>query len=246
MSIITPVGGIIGPRPTGASFRTGVWKQPEVYERRVDGVWATPAYPDLAPYATNASGEILAAVFDPNYTATNAPSTYTTSYIKPRVKFTNEDVSLDPSRAAYVSAQAVSADWRFTLRYWDEPDGSNVFGLTPQVSNVQRIALDNGNYIGSSWGYNSEYGFGFYTNFALINTIAWADYVYRNYSPERDITSSINKESGKIAYYTSYSTSTARWPFGQATNYVGNYAGYNLYRSYSTTDKHVALWLLPP
>lgn len=241
MGIITPVGGIIGPRPTGAAFRTGVWKQPEVYERRVDGVWITPTYPDLAPYATNASGEILVAVVDPNYTVTS--STYTTSYIKPRSRFSNQDVSIDPTRANYVMTQAASADWRFTLRYWDEPDGSNVFGLSTQSSNIQRVS--SGNWSDSAWGTGGR-GFGFYSNLQSVPYMAWADYVFRNYSPERDITSSLNKESGKIAYYTSYSTSTARWPFGQATTYVGNYAGYNLYRNYSTTDKHVALWISPP
>jgi hypothetical protein len=245
MTVITPVGGIIGPRPTGASFRTGVWKQQEVFVLRQDGVWQTPLYPDLAPYATNANGEILAAVFDP--TITQYPIVLprlTTDYVKPRTKPVDQDISIDAARSAIVVNQAVNnnINWRFTFRYYDEPDGANIFGLTPQSNNLKRVS--SGNSSDASW--ENGYGFGFLSNFTHMPTIAWGDYVYRNYIPEENISSFISKQNSRIRYQTSYSTDATRWPFGQGSTYVGNYAGYNLYRNDSDIGRSVALWLLPP
>ena len=263
MGIIRPVGGILGPRPTGASFRTGVWKQQEVFELRQDGVWQTPAYPDLAPYATNASGDILAAVFDPNYiVGGTSDSTYTTSYIKPKKAYPGQDVSLDGTRAAFVVNQAVNSNinWRFTLRYHDQPDGTvgtglNVFGLTPQANNIKMVST--GNWSDSGWGSGGR-GFGFYSNLAAAPTSAWGDYVYRNYSPEIRITSALGKygtsyptpigQSGQIYYRTSTSTSSSRWPFGQASVGMATISGYTWRQSLTefNSTRFVALWLIPP
>lgn len=241
MAVITPVGGIIGPRPTGASFRTGVWKQQEVFERRVDGVWVTPTHPDLAPYATNANGEILVGTYNPGAASVIGSTKTTLNYVKAGQKAEAGGVCLDDSRWSYVSTQAVTnnLNWRFTLRYYDEPTGSNIFGLPVQTSNVKRVAAGN-----SCHNMNS-----FRLDYAIVGNSP--DYRYF-YHDEASGCSGTGQDYGltgaqatRFLYNTQLAVSSSRFPFGTAP-YVNTDNGINNYYVYSQADRPISMWLLPP
>jgi hypothetical protein len=250
MTVITPVGGVIGPRPTGASFRTGVWKQQEVFERRVDGVWATPAYPDLAPYSTNASGHILVATYNPGTKATAGPNRSTNEYVKARAKYPGSGLVLDAGRFAWLYTQAVtnSFNWRFDLRYSDEPDGSNVFGRTVQTGNLKRICAGN-----SCWNFGSA-GQGFSIDY---HEPAWPGSGYRYLW--HDETANCNVEGvdyniivadvGVFRYITCTigGPSSSRWPFDKATqNEYVYFNGNTQWYDDSQPNRAISMWLLPP
>lgn len=241
MTVITPVGGIIGPRPTGASFRTGVWKQQEVFEWRVDGVWATPAYPDLAPYAANANGEILVGTYNAGSKTTVGNTQTTLSYVKPGVKVAAGGVCLNDSRWAYIYTQAVtnSLNWRFQLRYYDDPTGANIFGLPVQTSNVQRVAQGNSCHNMNSFrldytipGGAPDYRY-FYHDEALGCTGSGQDYGL------------LGAQSTGFLYNTQLAVSSTRFPFGVAP-YVNTDNGIDNYYVYSQADRPISMWLLPP
>lgn len=250
MTVLTPIGGLIGARPSGVAFRTGVWTQQEVYDLRRDGVWATPAYPDLAPYATNANGEILVATYNPGTKASVGPNISTTGYIKPRQRYTGSGLTLDASRFNWLYTQAVTnnLNWRFELRYFDEPVGSNVFGKTVQSNNVKRIASGN-----SCWNFGSA-GQGF--------SIDYHEPAFPGSGPRymwHDETTGCNVEG--VDYNLIYSfgssfgyvttpiggPSSSRWPFSGATSneYIWN-NGNTTYAEYSDSNRPVSMWLLPP
>jgi hypothetical protein len=249
MSIIRPVGGILGPRPTGASFRTGVWKQQEVFERRVDGVWATPSYPDLAPYATNANGEILVGTYNPGKKTTTGSTQVTRDYVKPSKTYGLGGLCLDGSRWTYLNTQAVtnSLNWRFTIRYYDEPTGSNVFGLSPQSGNVKRVASGNSCYNMADFRIDYEPS----GNFDSLNT----RYLWHDEVSGCDTTGVDYNLLGTYNSQFSYTTTTtggpssARWPFGQATDnyYTAGVGNPNVsYTNLSQSNRAVSIWLLPP
>jgi hypothetical protein len=247
MTVITPVGGIIGPRPTGASFRTGVWKQQEVFERRVDGVWATPLYPDLAPYATNANGEILVGTYNPGpATVVGYPTPKTTGYVKPAKTYPDAGLCLDDSRFSYLYTQAVtnSLNWRFDLRYWDEPTGSNVFGKTIQAGNVKRIAAGNSCNNQNSFAASVAINPGAGLDYQLFwwDELSGCDISGVDYNL-------IYSSSNWWAYVitTVGGPSSSRWPFSQATSYqyIWN-NGNTSYVEYSQSGRPVSMWLLPP
>jgi hypothetical protein len=248
MTVITPVGGIIGPRPTGASFRTGVWKQPEVYERRVDGVWVTPTYPDLAPYATNANGEILVGTYNPGQaTVVGYPTPKTTGYVKPAKIYPNAGLCLDDSRFSYLYTQAVtnSLNWRFDLRYCDQPTGNNVFGKTVQAGNVKRIASGNScNNHANSFAPTPAINPGAGLNYQVF----WWDEL--SGCSMEGVDYNILLSGGSSWQYTTTTVggpSSSRWPFSQATSneYVWN-NGNIAYIEYSESNRPVSMWLLPP
>lgn len=250
MAVITPVGGIIGPRPTGASFRTGVWKQTEVFTRKVDGVWAIPAYPELAPYATNANGEILVATYNPGSKALVGPNQSTREYVKPRTQYAGSGLTLDASRFSYIYAQAVtnSLNWRFDLRYFDEPAGSNVFGKTVQTGNIKRVASGN-----SCWNFGDA-GQGFSVDYhepafpGSGSRYLWHDEV--SGCSVEGVDYNLIYSSGNYWSYvitTVGGPSSARWPFSQATSnqYIWN-NGNTSYQEYSQANRPISMWLLPP
>lgn len=242
-----PVGGIIGKRPVGASFRTGVWKIDEVYERRVDGVWATPSYPDLAPYATNANGEILVATYNPGKKNIVGNTQTTQEYVRPIVKYSAGGKCLDDSRWNYVYTQAVSLglNWKFTMRYYDEPTGSNVFGLTPQNNNLRSIS--SGNSCHNMNSFRSDYEVS--GNFDGLNV----RYMWHDEASGCDATGvdyNLLGTSGSSFSYTTTTTggpSSSRWPFGAATeNRYEFFNGNVSYTNFSETQRPVSMWLIPP
>lgn len=246
MGIIRPIGGILGPRPTGASFRTGVWKQQEVFTRRVDGVWVTPTYPDLAPYATNANGEILVGTYNPGKKTAVGSTVTTLDYVKPKQMYTQGGLCLDDSRWSYLYTQAVtnSQNWRFDMRYYDEPTGTNVFGLSVQTGNVKRVAYGNSCY--NMNNYRMDYGPSGNPD-SLSTRYMWHD--------ETSGCDTIGLDYNLLGTYSSefsYGTvtvggpSSSRWPFGQATdNYYAAF-GNEGYTNFSETNRPVSIWLLPP
>ena len=250
MTIIKAVGGILGPRPTGASFRTGVWKTPEVYERRVDGVWATPTYPDLAPYATNANGEILVGTYNPGTKASVGQNRATTDYVKPKAKYIGSGLVLNAERFSYLYTQAVTnnLNWRFDLRYYDEPIGNNVFTRTLNAGNVKRIASGNNgfNFGSSSAGFSIDY-----------HEPPWpgagSRYMWHDELSGTDITgvdyNLIYSGGDWFSYVTTTvgGPSTSRWPFSQATSneYIWN-NGNTSYQEYTQSGRAISMWLLPP
>jgi hypothetical protein len=250
MGLIRSVGGILGKRPTGAAFRTGVWKQPEVFERRVDGVWVTPTYPDLAPYATNANGEILVGTYNPGTKTAVGPNISTREYVKPNTLYAGSGLTLDATRFAYLYTQAVtnSLNWRFDLRYYDEPTGANVFGKTVQTGNVKRIA--NGN---SCWNFGNA-GQGF--------SIDYFEPAFPGNGPRymwHDELTGCNVEGVDYNLIYSFSNvfsyvittvggpSSSRWPFSQATSNQSVWNNGNTsYAEYSQANRPISMWLLPP
>lgn len=247
MTVITPVGGIIGPRPTGASFRTGVWKQQEVFERRVDGVWVTPLYPELAPYATNSSGHILVATYNTGSKTLTGSTQETLDYVRPSKMYPNGGACLDSSRWSYLYAQAVTnnANWRFDLRYYDEPTGSNVFGKFPQNNNVRMAAYGNSCYNMSN--FKMDYGIA-----GGNDRNMWHDEVSGCSASGVDYNHLGTGYQGGYNNFFSYTTTTtggpssSRWLFGQATsNYYTAYGNVS-YTEYSQNNRPVSMWLLPP
>ena len=246
MTVITPVGGIIGPRPTGASFRTGVWKQQEVFDRRVDGVWVTPAHPDLAPYATNVNGQILVGTYNPGRKNIIGSTATTTGYVKPSTLYGQGGVCLDNARWSFVHTQAVtnSLNWRFELRYYNEPTGSNVFGLTPQSGNIKSVASGNSCY--NMADFKMDYGAS--PNFDTIN----GRYMWHDESSGCNVTGLDYNLLGTNGSDFSYTTTTvggpssSRWPFGQAISNYYTFSGNSSYTEYSQANRPVSMWLLPP
>lgn len=246
MSVITPVGGLLGPRPTGAAFRTGVWKQPEVYQRRIDGVWVTPTYPDLAPYATNSSGQILVGTYNPGKKTQVSSTQETRDYVRPKQKYPDGGACLDSSRWAYLYTQAVTnnLNWRFEIRYYDEPTGANVFGKTPQTGNVKRVAAGNSCYNMNDYRMDYEPS----GNVDSINTrYMWHD--------EFTGCATIGTDYNLLGTYDStftYTTTTVggpsstRWPFGAATQERYDNIGNTQYTDRSAVNRAVSIWLLPP
>jgi len=241
MGIITPVGGIIGPRPTGASFRTGVWKQPEVYERRVDGVWVTPAYPDLAPYATNTNGEILVGTYNPGSKSNVGNTKTTTGYIKPKQMALAGGLCLNDARWSYLYTQAVTnnLNWRFQLRYYDEPVGSNIFGLPVQTSNVKRVASGNSCHNMDS----------FRLDYVVVGNSPDYRYFYHDEASGCNGTGQdyglLGAQASRFLYNTQLAVSSTRFPFGTAP-YVNTDNGIDNYYIYSQSDRPISMWLLPP
>jgi len=247
MGIITPVGGIIGQRPSGASFRTGVWKQPEVYERCAAGIWKTFTYPDLAPYLTNVNGEILVGTYNPGRKHTTGSTQVTVEYVKPNTLYSLGGLCLDDSRWSYLYTQAVTnnLNWRFTLRYYDEPTGSNIFGLTPQTGNVKRVASGNSCYNMSDFrmDYESPLNIPANANARLMwhDETSGCDVVGVDYNL-------LGTTSTNFLYTTTTvgGPSSSRWPFGQATDNYYTLFGNVSYTNYSQTDRPISMWLLPP
>jgi len=243
MGFIRPIGGILGPRPTGASFRTGVWKQQEVFSRRVDGVWATPAHPDLAPYATNANGEILVGTYNPGQKTTVGSTATTFDYVKPKQVYTQGGLCLSDSRWSYIYTQAVinNQNWRFDMRYYDEPAGTNVFGLSVQTGNVKRIAYGNSCYNMSDFRVNYEPSGNLNTRYMWHDETSGCDATGVDYN--------LLGTASSVFFYSTTTVggpSSSRWPFGQATdNYYTN-LGNVAYTNYSEISRPVSIWLLPP
>lgn len=246
MTVITPVGGLLGPRPTGAAFRTGVWKQPEVYERRVDGVWVTPTYPDLAPYATNSSGHILVGTYNPGKKTQVGSTKETREYVRPRQIYSAGGACLDSSRWSYLYTQAVtnSLNWRFDMRYYDEPTGSNVFGKTPQTGNVKRVAAGNSCYNMNNYKMDYEPT----GSVDSLNT----RYMWHDEVSGCDTTGVDYNLLGTYNNTFTYTTTTVggpsstRWPFGAATSNPYTSFGNTSYTDESQTARPVSIWLLPP
>lgn len=246
MSFIKPIGGILGKRPIGSSFRTGVWTINEVYERRVDGVWQTPLYPELAPYATNANGEILVATYNPGKKNTIGSTVTTENYIKPRTKYTLGGKCLDDTRWDYVYTRAVSLgqNWRFTLRYYDEPTGSNIFGLSPQTGNIARIASGNSCYNMNNFKMDYEIA----GNLDGLNTrYTWHDESSGCNGTGLDY-NLLGTSSSNFIYTTTTvgGPSSSRWPFGAAINNRYDFFGNVSYTEYSEANRPVSMWLIPP
>lgn len=241
MTIIKAVGGILGPRPTGASFRTGVWKTAEVYERRVDGVWVTPTYPDLAPYTTNANGEILVATYNTGKASAIGHTIATRSYVKSGIKYPAGGLCLDDDRWQYVKTQAVTnnLNWRFDLRNYTTPTGSNAFGCTVQTGNIKRVASGNSCYNMNT--FKMDYGTpsnvdvdrALYHDEASGCTFSGQDY------------GGITAAPGAFYYNTQLSVSSSRFPFGTAP-YVNTDNGIDNYYASSPANTPISMWLLPP
>ena len=250
MTVITPVGGFIGKRPDGAAYRTGVWKQNEVYELKVDGLWHEPLYPDLAPYAINESGHILVGVYNPGRSDLVGHTQTTTSYVRPRTKYTSGGLCFDNTRWSYVYTQAVTNnyDWRFTFRYYDDPNGNNAFGGLPvPYANLKMISAGNSCYNMSSFrmdhapvGNNSP-GSQYYR-------IMWHD----EYSG-CNMTNTDYNFFGTLGTDFQYHTATAgtipsasRRPFGAAVTYSYTNAGNTQTYEITETNRPVSMWLIPP
>lgn len=242
MSVITPVGGLLGPRPTGAAFRTGVWKQPEVYQRRIDGVWVTPTYPDLAPYATNSSGHILVGTYIPKGRNAVGSTQTTRDYVRPRKIYSQGGLCLDDTRWSYLYTQAVTnnLNWRFDLRYWDEPTGSNIFGLTVQTGNVKRVSTGMSCHNANNFRIDYDYTGG-----------TGDRYMYHDEASSCSATGQDYHLLGMASYYSAFAYSTqlavssSRFPFGTAP-FVNTDNGIDNYYAISQANRPVSMWLIPP